>query len=539
MQKITFISLYDEFCLEARYVSAMLKHDGHETNIVFFKGLHYLQTDRMSTSPVNTIPVDDAYHGAIGFASPKETALLLKIVERQNPDLIIFYFSSPGFGLARFLTEKIKQQFSSPVLWIGPDTFFSPEENIRYADMIGLGEPEHPVRHVVSAMERKEDYSALEGIWLNRGGQIIRNPMLHLESNPDRFPWPDFEREGKSVIVNDELSYIPFPTDSSLFSNVIIRATRGNPFTCPYCQKAHDGVSHGDYDALRVRSADSVIDELKYRIRTWPTTVERIEFHDEFFPLERSWVEHFISRYSTEIALPFYAYTRPGFYDPEVFHRLRDAQMQALIIRLPSGSLAVQKNYFHRNDTKEEIIRMARMVLDSGMKALFEFIVHNPLENDEDRKETLDLICDLPKGVVLTKGVPMAFYSNCVLHQEAIAKGVNTNIVQPEGCHAFESVVSNDFVFWESLYTLAHFEGMEKETVLDFIRDEYMRKNPEILKEMADNLYKCQYLDGNPLANKEEYIHQLRWRITQSENDAAVFLVRHARKLAGLLKNSG
>ena len=530
MQKITFISLYDEFCLDARYASAMLRHDGHETNFVFVKGLHYLRADMV---PPSSQHHPDGYYGFDTFVTPKEMDFILKSLGKQKPDLVIFFFSSPCFGLAKFLTPRIKKRLSIPVLWAGADTAFSPEENILHADMICIGEPEHPLRHLVAAMDKKEELNRIEGIWVKQGEAIIRNPMLHLESVLDRFPIPDFEISGKTVILHDEIIEKPFPPVSHLQTNLIIRATRGNPFTCPYCQKAHDGLQHGDWDARRLRSADNVIDEIKYRLRTWPSPVERIEFHDEFFPLDREWVEHFTGRYSTEIALPFFGFTRPVVYDPAVFQLLSDAQMQALIIRISSGSPDIQKNYFHRTDAKEDILRMARLVMDSGMKALFEFLVHNPLEKEDDRKNTLDLLCDLPKGVALTAGVPMAFYRNCFLYQEASAKKYLEQIVRKEGHHAFQAVLTDAMVFWECLYTLAHFDGMEKQTVLDFVNDDYMRKKPQILQEMADTLYGCVYQDKNPAVNKEDFIHTLRWRITQSENDAIASIGAVCQKFCG------
>ncbi|MBD3266126.1 hypothetical protein GF373_05605 [bacterium] len=529
MKTITFISLYDEFCLDLRYTSAMLRHDGHHTETIFFKGLQYGEAEAGKTPP-------EGYCGEGSHASAKETELLLTALKNKQADLIVFFFTAPYFGLAKYLTHLIKENFSLPVAWAGRDATFAPEDCIQTCDIVCLGEPEHPIRHLVQAMDRRERYDTLPGLWNNENGAIQRNSPLHLETEIDRFPYPDFDRNGKSVIVNNEIIAAPFPPRSHLHTNFIIRVSRNCPFTCPYCQSPHDGIEHTCQTETRLRSVDNVIEEIKYRLHTWPTPIERIEFHDEFFPMDRDWVAHFHQRYSTEISLPFYGYTRPHTFDPDVLACLRDARMQALMMRIPAVNAAIQENVFHQTVSADFIKQSAQTVMDSGIRLLLECMVSNPLESDAERKETIALIGELPKRFAVTHHVPFSYYPNCKVAQQVEQAGRADLVEQPEGWHTLRAIPTKELLFWECLYTLAHFEGMEKETVLHFTEDTYMKEKPELLKEMVENLFGCVYQDNNPLVNKDMYILDQRWRLTQAESQSKTAPVRQAKRLAELFR---
>ncbi|MDX9753796.1 MAG: hypothetical protein RBU29_07535 [bacterium] len=521
MQKICLISLFDDFCLDARYTSSMLRHDGHQTHLILMKGANYLRPDSGdSSTPVSAHEMD----------------LLLQAVEKQSPDLIVVFFASPAWGLAKELTQRIRASLPTPVLWAGLDSTFSPVDNLDYADMVCLGEPEYPIRHLVASMEKGAIDSTLHGIWFKQPDEIRRNPMLHLEDVIDRFPFPDFEANGKTVIAEEEISSALFPPQSHMHTNLVLRVTRTDPFTCPYCQSAHDGVEHHYDGAVRRRSVDNVIDEIKYRIQTWPTPIERIEFHDEYFPLDPDWVAYFTERYATEISYPFTAYTRPGVWDTSVFPRLKDARMQGLVLRIPTGSPAILQSVFHRQDSPMLIQDCIRQILDAGLKVAVELIRNNPLETEEDRKQTLALISSLPKGVAMGRSIPFAFYPNCTLFQPIQEGSGMERIHQPQDAHAWQGIETTETVFWDCLYTLAHFEGMEPDTLMGFSQDAYMRQKPAILQEMVQNLYNCIYLDGNPMVNKEEFIQTLRWRLTKAESQSNATPVRQVKKLVSLLR---
>lgn len=529
MQRVSFISLYDEFCLNLRYASSMLRHDGHQTFITLFKGVHSFDTQPVCQD-------SSGYYGARTSASPREISLLLHALKHQNLDLIALFFSSACYELANFLTKFIKTELEVPILWAGVDTTFNPVENIHHADMVCLGEAEYPIRFLVEAMDKGQDYSSIHSLWVRRRDRIQKNPAMGLETNLDKLPWPDFDPQNKTVIAIDEILSALCPPVSPLRTNVPIIASRVCPFTCPYCKTAHDGIVYAKHESTRVRSVDSVVEELKHRLRAWSWPVERIEFHDESFPLETNWLEEFTERYPTEIALPFFGFIRPNDADTDVYRMLRQAGMFSLILRIPSGSQTILNDIFHRNESREQILHTARAISGSGIKLLCELTIDNPFESEEDRRETLKLLCEFPAGFGVIDNVPFAFYENCELTQTAKKRECMHAFERPAGEHALSGKPNSEHLFWDCVFKLTQFEGVDKPDLCDFVSDDYLRKNPAALREIVDNLYQTTYVDGNPMAEKDRFVRYLRTRLTETQTLASHPAYQNIHKLIQTLK---
>ncbi|RJP18889.1 MAG: radical SAM protein [Candidatus Omnitrophota bacterium] len=516
MQQITLISLYNEICLDLRYTSAMFRHDHHQTNLLLFKSM---ETNTPSAVPEPQKQEAGGFYGESTYATPHELQLLLQTLNQQNPHLIVFYFSSDGYGLAQFFTDHIKNELHLPVLWAGEDSTRSPNENILRNDMICIGEAEYPLRLFVERMERGEIPVDVPGVWINRDGTIHRNPMALLESRLDNFPFPDFENQNKSVIENDEIHPSLFPRKSRFHTHLAIHASRTCPFTCPHCGHSHDDLIHNDHRAVRLRSPDNVIDEIRVRMLASPTPIRFIEFLDENFPLDHAWIEPFVNRYPTEVALPFSARIQPAHCDPDILQLLRNANLMALTMQIPSAGERILRKYFNFPYTREQIIQTAKQIMNAGIKLLIELCSDNPFETEEDRKATLELLCELPKGYAIVESVPYAFYPNCTIHENAFMQGLLDKIEQPTGCHAFRATKTSEYDFWRQLHKLAHFAEFDKPTLMEFAKDGYLRRNPGILQEMLFNLYHCHYLNGNPAIDKEQFIQHLRIQLAQAENN--------------------
>ena len=104
MQKICLISLFDDFCLDARYTSSMLRHDGHQTHLILMKGANYLRPDSGdSSTPVSAHEMD----------------LLLQAVEKQSPDLIVVFFAFADTNLINSFIGQIKINSISDLIHFG------------------------------------------------------------------------------------------------------------------------------------------------------------------------------------------------------------------------------------------------------------------------------------------------------------------------------------------------------------------------------------------------------------------------------------
>lgn len=528
--KIALVSLYDEYCLGPRYLSSVFSEDGHETHIITLKGLDYVGP-HFVPSPENQDA--DGYYGFCSFVTGKETQLFLKLLEKIDPSWIGFSFHSINFGLAHFLSEAARSRFPNrPIIWGGIDTTVNPDENIQYCDIACLGEGELAMREFNHRFARGEDYSDIPSLWINKGnGEIIKNVKGKLEYNLDNYPWPDFEIERKYVIHEDRLLDTHFPPSTHLHTNFMIQGSRGCAFTCTYCLSGHSDVIYPGQRPIRARSADNLINEMQYRIKTWPTQLERVEFLDDLLPLNPRWVEDLGARYPKEVGLPFYGFTHPHTSKPETLKILADAGCKYLFMGIQSGSQRTQRRYYDRKHSKKAIMEAVRNIRDAGIRPMIDLIGYNPLETEADNLEGLDLLCDLPRPYGIVKINPMAFYDNFRIQDIAQREGIMDQLERPIGVHAYQAKFKPEFLFWEMLLTMAQFDGFSKDALMALAEDEHLRMNPDFLVETVEMLYKTTFMDGNPVVPKDDYVGYLRWRLKRIEDSRAYKTYQKIKRL--------
>ncbi len=526
MQRVSLISLFDEYCLGVRYMSSVLQREGHQVNIILFKGVEFICPTLV---PPPEQQEEGGYYAFASSVTPKELDLLLGVLRDQDPHMVGMSFSSINFGVAEFLTRQVKEHLGVPVIWGGVDTTVNPETNIQHTDIVCIGEGEFPIRDLVNAMDRGEEVTDIHSLWFRKEGHIYRNPVMKLEQDLDRIPFPDYERENKTLILDNEISSLLYPPKSHLFTNFMTMTTRGCPFNCSYCCSGHHRKIYRGDRFLRQRSVENVIQELEYRLETWPWPLERIEFYDDVLPLNKKWLQEFVDPYKTRIGLPFFGYTHPNVGEPENLQLLRDAGLHYLIMGIQSGSQRVLKEVLNRSHTKERTLQTARNIVNTGAKLLVDFIDYNPLVHEEDRIETIELLYELPRPFGIITINPMAFYDNYMITEYAMQAGIMDQLERPKGVHAYQAIMKPEYIFWEHIQTLTQFEGISKESLLELLNDTYLREHPKILGEFVATLYQNTYQDGNPVAHKDEYIEELRRRNAELEGSRAIQFYRKAK----------
>lgn len=528
--KIALVTLYDEYCLGARYLSSVFALDGHETYIVTVKGLDYVGPHFV---PPQEEWDDEGYYGYCTYVTSRETRLFLDTLEKINPRWIGFSFLGINYGLACFLSQAIRHRFPDRlVVWGGTDTTINPDDNVQHCDVACMGEGEWPMREFVRRLDKGIGFDDVPSLWINKGnGEIIKNPKGLIEQQLDNFPWPDFEPERKIVIFDNQILNTHFPPSTHLHTNYMIQGSRGCAFTCTYCHSGHSDITYPGQKYLRTRSPRDVVDEMKYRIRTWPTKLERVEFLDDILPLYPQWLKDLCPLYRDEVGLPFYGYTHPNVNRPESLRLLADAGCKYLIMGIQSGSQRTLRKYYDRKHDKRKIIEATKLMQEAGIRPVIDLIGYNPLETEADNLETLDLLCDLPRPYGIVKINPIAFYDNFRVLDIARREGIIDQLERPKGMHALQAKYKPEFLFWEMLHTLAQFQGFSKESLMSIGEDEHLRRNPEFLVELVESMYKTNYMDGNPVAPKDEYVEYLRWRLHQIEATQMYRAYKRLKKL--------
>jgi radical SAM superfamily enzyme YgiQ (UPF0313 family) len=129
---ITFIAFYDEVSLGIRTLHSILKSEGYPCKLIFFQSW---------SSPYR-------------YPTEKEMQLLYELIEKDDSKIFGISFRSVVFHLAKRVTDEIRRIKGDDVtiLWGGGHPTILPEECIKHADVICVGEGEEAIVEFMDAI---------------------------------------------------------------------------------------------------------------------------------------------------------------------------------------------------------------------------------------------------------------------------------------------------------------------------------------------------------------------------------------------------
>jgi len=353
-------------------------------------------------------------------------------IREYNPDLIGISLMSIEFYPARNLTRLLREKFQAPIIWGGVHVTVKPDECLKYADYICLGEGETVI---VSLLEHllhkgKEVLPEIPGIWVNCRGEIIKQPDNPPEMDLDILPFQEYLPDyyyglHKNSIYN-------FARTPKLFRKYAIYGgtchmmltTRGCPFTCGYCANSYLVKVFGK--KIRERSVESCINELK-GVKKDPYVLY-INFEDDcFFAHNREWLEKFCEKYKRHINLPFIVRAIPTMLDREKLFMLKDAGLCVVVMGIQTGSDHVNFEIYKRRVPFATVMKAAGLLVESKVAPYYEMIVDNPYETEEDEMESIKQMSRLPRPYTISLA-HLTFFPGTLLTERALEE----KIVDPE-----------------------------------------------------------------------------------------------------------
>lgn len=359
MAKILFIS--DNFINESlgiMYLSSYLKAHGHRVNLSLLS--EYKRID-----------------GLLGF------------IKDTGPDLIAFSVMTPQVNTFRSITKIIKENTHCRIIWGGPHCIFMPENVLENedADIICTGEGEEALLTLMNRLDAQEDYSDIPSLWLKKGDGWIKNDIGCLESNLDKYPFPD-----------RELYYGKYP----LLRNFTVKrliTQRGCPYQCSYCfEPMFKDLYRGKGRLIRRHSVNYVIGEIKEIIRRYPTRT--IHFSDDTFNFNRGWVMDFLSEYKENINLPFTCNISVLNIDEGVVKKFKSSGCNGVVFGLESGIENIRMNLLNKKIPNKKYIEVSRLLLRHNLKFITNMLFCLPNETLDDAIESIRFAKSLkPFGV--------------------------------------------------------------------------------------------------------------------------------------------
>lgn len=397
--KLSFVSFYSDVnAYGVRLLCAQAKQAGFDTHILF-----------VPTHEANIRLKDVDYRSGVD-----ERTLEVAVDFLKDFDIVALSLMSAYHYTAERLVNMLKPKFSGLIISGGPHVTLFPEMVEPYSDIIVIGEADEVFPKI---LERLKDSKSLEDIPNVRYGfpKIKKTENLSLPfkiepppCNLDMSPIPDFSLENNWIIETHKLLPLDFDIFKRRSRNIVIDGktkygyrtitTRGCVHNCKYCTEPAIRRKTGERRAVRSRSVNHVISEIKQVRRVLPF-IESITFmDDDFFARPLDEIEKFSTAYKSEVGLPFICIGYPSSITKTKLDALVDAGCVKFSIGVQTGSERMAQIY-NRPIDFGRVVEISRLISSykNVQPTAYDIIVGAPYETEDDRWQTVKLLKSLAK----------------------------------------------------------------------------------------------------------------------------------------------
>jgi radical SAM superfamily enzyme YgiQ (UPF0313 family) len=182
--------------------------------------------------------------------------------------------------------------------------------------------------------------------------------------------------------------------------------------------------------SFRERSIDNIIDELVIIKNTMPF-LDHVKFDDDvFFFLSEEKIEEFCTKYKEHVDLPLdIGGTTPSTLSKRKMELLIDAGMVCFRMGIQTAAERTKRLY-KRGYSDKKILQAAHIINEfkATIRPIYDIILNNPWEEDEDLAETLILLAKIPAPFELNL-FSLSFYPGTGLHDRAVEEGLVVDLV--------------------------------------------------------------------------------------------------------------
>lgn len=346
--------------LGIQYLSAVLRREGHETELAFDPQLF----DDLYTTirPLGRL-----------FSYRRQ---VIEAVLAARPDLVCFSPTTDIYPWALDISLEIKRRRDVPIAFGGIHTTSVPDRVMArpWIDFACTGEGEWPLLELVTALARGRPADRIPNLWARRNGEVVANPPRDLNQNLDDLPFPD-----------KELFYRAAPYATKEYNLITLRGCLNG---CAYC---HNSVErrlwNGNGSYLRRRSVGNVLQELTLMRERYG--FDTVKFWDEIFTASKEWLREFADRYRREVGLPFWCFVHPKTIDAEVVALLKHAGCWEAEMGVQTLNPGLRKLIGRPEDTAQ-VAECVRLFREAGIRLVCDHIFGLPGQTRRDLEDILD-----------------------------------------------------------------------------------------------------------------------------------------------------
>jgi radical SAM superfamily enzyme YgiQ (UPF0313 family) len=311
------------------------------------------------------------------------------------------------------------KKLNIPILYGGVHATISPEDCIKIADIVCIGEGEGAILDLANAIEKGKKIDKIKNLWIKKEGRVIKNSVRPLIDNLDSLPFPDFDIENHYILDKGKIRKFQ---ESNLAGGIFFLTGRGCPYGCDYCSnsffnKLYEGKRK---KILRWHSPEYIIQGILYMKKNFPH-LGYFDIRDDTFslrPLED--IRKFCSLYKEKIHMRFKCLADPKTIDNEKISLLVDAGCTDIIVGI-QGSETTNLNIYHRNQTDENVLRAAKILnkYRDKLAVMYDVITCNPYEKPEDIINLIRLLQKISKPYYLSVN-NLIFFPGSQLYRRAL-----------------------------------------------------------------------------------------------------------------------
>jgi radical SAM superfamily enzyme YgiQ (UPF0313 family) len=371
-------------------------------------------------------------------------------------DLIGLSLLSSGYRNSIQINDALKKEFDGPIVWGGKHPTIDPKDCIQHADMVALSEGEDTFYELAQRLQSGQSCKNIQGLWIRDNGRIIKNPLRPLETDLDRYLFPEYSLENKFIFDKDTQRVRPaIDRDRDhLLRWYPTMITRGCPNFCTFCTNSVDKRLR----QMRSRSIDNVIEEVKEFLNRHPDT-QRVFFRDDCMsamPME--FITEFSERWKKEVNLPCSCsgVIATSKHFKEKIEILTNGGFVNFKMGIQSGCERVRKKVFARVGETNEVIMTAANALNEHCKGKINYymITDNPWETEDELIESIRFTSRLPRPFSLSL-FSLNFYPGTALYNRAIKH----QIIKQEADVLLESIMEFQNTYLNKVFILLkHFE---------------------------------------------------------------------------------
>ncbi len=319
---------------------------------------------------------------------------LMEIINRLRPDVV-------GFSCLTFVMETVEQasaeirrRFPKIKIIAGNihATYFpTPMLENQCADYIVREEGEEAMLSICRAIRNDLHPVDVPGTSMWDNGAIRHNdkpPMIDLES----LPYPAWNLLEEYAYYPDPLKLAPLRSKKQPLA---IQASRGCPFACTFCSQ--DTM----YKRVRIRPAESVVNEIEYVHRTYGTTV--FGFIDAIFPLSPKQGHAFAAemiRRGLHKKIVWFTETRVDLVSKDLLKHLREAGLCFIQYGIESGDDEVLRKLIHKKANMQQARQALKWSRELDILTFGLFVVGMPGETREQIMKTIHFAKELDPDIV-------------------------------------------------------------------------------------------------------------------------------------------